>query len=182
MRRGKYAKLDAPVDDDVETPMRFSYESNGTLEDLEEHDPLAFDSKLKRKKSAGDLKVRKASYRDNEAVTPAPARQRRRRCAPGPQAARNAMSTLDNQPYVDRCEKSGVQDDRDPGEAVDAVGHTISLMRQPPRRRRSAAALGALLALLLLAATASGARAGTWIQVSCVNPDGTAASSDGWTA
>lgn len=83
LRRGKYAKLDAPVDDDLETPTRFSSESNETLEDLEEHDPLAFDSRLKRKKSAGDLKVRKASYRDTEAVTPFPTQQRRSKCAPG---------------------------------------------------------------------------------------------------
>ena len=84
MRRGRYAKLDAPApdDDDVETPMRFSSETNGTLEDLEEHDPLAFDSKLKRKKSAGDLKVRKASYRDSEAATPFPTPQRKSKCAP----------------------------------------------------------------------------------------------------
>ncbi|KAL5113881.1 hypothetical protein ACEQ8H_008231 [Pleosporales sp. CAS-2024a] len=61
LRRGKYARLDAPGDDDMELPTRFSVESTGTLEDLEEHDPLAFDSRLKRKKSAGDLKVRKAS-------------------------------------------------------------------------------------------------------------------------
>ncbi|EAT85191.1 hypothetical protein HBI56_074000 [Parastagonospora nodorum] len=66
LRRGKYAKLDAPGDDDVDTPTRFSSESTGTLEDLEEHDPLAFDSRLKRKKSAGDLKVRKASFKDAE--------------------------------------------------------------------------------------------------------------------
>ncbi|KAF1929388.1 glycoside hydrolase family 3 protein [Didymella exigua CBS 183.55] len=65
-RRGKYARLDAPTDDDAEpTPTRFSSESNATLEDLEEHDPLAFDRKLKRKKSAGDLKVRKASGKDS---------------------------------------------------------------------------------------------------------------------
>lgn len=83
LRRGKYAKLDAPDDDDAETPTRFSSETNGTLEDLEEDDPLAFDSRLKRKKSAGDLKVRKASYRDTEAVTPFPTHQRKSRCAPG---------------------------------------------------------------------------------------------------
>jgi beta-glucosidase len=79
LRRGKYARLDAPADDDVETPMRFSYDSNGTLEDLEEHDPLAFDSRLKRKKSAGDLKVRRAgaAHKDAESLT------RRSRFAPG---------------------------------------------------------------------------------------------------
>lgn len=83
LRRGKYARLDAPADDDLETPTRFSDDSNGTLEDLEEHDPLAFDSKLKRKKSAGDLKVRKASYKDAETAEPFPVQQRTTRCAPG---------------------------------------------------------------------------------------------------
>jgi beta-glucosidase len=83
--RGKYAQLDAAVDDDVETPRRFSDSSNGTLEDLEEHDPLAFDSKLKRKKSAGDLKIRKGSYRDTESGStgPIPLPRRKSRCAPG---------------------------------------------------------------------------------------------------
>lgn len=79
-RRGKYARLDAPGDDDaLETPARFSSDTNATLEDLEEHDPLAFDSKLKRKKSAGDLKVRKASFKfqDAEIATPAPFTRRK---------------------------------------------------------------------------------------------------------
>jgi hypothetical protein len=44
----------------------------------------------------------------------------------------------------------------------------------------AAVLLGALLALPLLGAPA--ARAGSWIQVSCVNPDGTAAPSEGWTS
>ena len=84
MRRGKYARLDAPGDDDAETPTRFSDESNATLEDLEEDDPLAFDSKLKRKKSAGDLKVRRASYKDAETAAPFPIAKRKARCcAPG---------------------------------------------------------------------------------------------------
>ncbi|KAF2830111.1 hypothetical protein CC86DRAFT_367983 [Ophiobolus disseminans] len=83
LRRGKYARLDAPADDDVDTPTRFSDDSNATLEDLEEHDPLAFDSKLKRKKSAGDLKIRKASYKDAETATPFPIAKRTARCAPG---------------------------------------------------------------------------------------------------
>jgi hypothetical protein len=52
LRRGKYARLDAPADDDLDTPMRFSTDSTGTLEDLEEHDPLAFDSKLQRARRA----------------------------------------------------------------------------------------------------------------------------------
>jgi beta-glucosidase len=72
LRRGKYARLDAPADDDLDTPMRFSTDSTGTLEDLEEHDPLAFDSKLQRKKSAGDLKIRKASYKDAEIAASRP--------------------------------------------------------------------------------------------------------------
>ncbi|KAH6618742.1 glycoside hydrolase superfamily [Boeremia exigua] len=79
LRRGKYARLDAPTDDDLEpTPTRFSSESNVTLEDLEEHDPLAFDSRLKRKKSAGDLKVRKTSFKDAEAASTTPYAQRKR--------------------------------------------------------------------------------------------------------
>ncbi|KAJ4381056.1 hypothetical protein N0V86_003403 [Didymella sp. IMI 355093] len=83
LRRGKYARLDAPTDDDFEpTPTRFSSESNATLEDLEEHDPLAFDSKLKRKKSAGDLKVRKASFKDAEAAYALPS-ARKKKLTPG---------------------------------------------------------------------------------------------------
>lgn len=82
LRRGKYARLDAPTDDDLEpTPTRFSTSSNSTLEDLEEHDPLAFDSKLQRKKSAGDLKVRKASFKDTEAAAAIP--YARKRFSPG---------------------------------------------------------------------------------------------------
>ncbi|KAF1940676.1 hypothetical protein EJ02DRAFT_435432 [Clathrospora elynae] len=83
LRRGKYARLDAPEDDDLDTPTRFSSESNMTLEDLEEHDPLAFDSKIKRKKSAGDLKIRKASYRDAESAAPAPLERWKGSRAPG---------------------------------------------------------------------------------------------------
>ncbi|KAJ4364234.1 hypothetical protein N0V95_000856 [Ascochyta clinopodiicola] len=83
LRRGKYARIDAPTDDDMEpTPTRFSTDSHATLEDLEEHDPLAFDSKLKRKKSAGDLKVRKASFRDAEAAA-ATLHAPRKRLTPG---------------------------------------------------------------------------------------------------
>jgi beta-glucosidase len=83
LRRGKYARLDAPAEDDLDTPMRFSSDTNATLEDLEEHDPLAFDSKLKRKKSAGDLKIRKASYKDAETAVSFPIAKRQRRCSPG---------------------------------------------------------------------------------------------------
>ena len=44
-------------------------------------------------------------------------------------------------------------------------------------------ALLALLALLgLLGFTAPAARAGQWMQVSCVNPDGSTAPSDGWSS
>jgi hypothetical protein len=47
----------------------------------------------------------------------------------------------------------------------------------------SAAALVLVLtlALALMGALPSPARAGTWMQVSCVNPDGSAAPSEGWT-
>ena len=83
LRRGKYARLDAPTDDDLETPTRFSSDSNDTLEDLEEHDPLAFDRKIHRKKSAGDLKIRKASYNDTESVIPSPFARGKGRFAPG---------------------------------------------------------------------------------------------------
>jgi len=63
LRRGKYARIDAPAEDDLEPSSPSSSESTGTLEDLEEDDPLAFDRKIRRKKSAGDLKLRKASFR-----------------------------------------------------------------------------------------------------------------------
>lgn len=82
LRRGKYARLDAPADDDLDIPTRFSSDSTGTLEDLEEYDPLAFDRKLKRKKSAGDLKVRKASFKDAEAAAVTP-HARRNKVTPG---------------------------------------------------------------------------------------------------
>lgn len=39
----------------------------------------------------------------------------------------------------------------------------------------------ALVALVLVAMGAPAARAGTWMQASCVNPDGSAAPSEGWT-
>jgi hypothetical protein len=39
-----------------------------------------------------------------------------------------------------------------------------------------------LAALIVLALGAASARAGTWMQVSCVNPDGSAAPSEGWSA
>ncbi len=82
MRRGKYARLDAPAeDDDVETPTRFSSETNGTLEDLEDDDPLAFDRKVKHKKSAGDLKVRKASFRDAESASLLRSAKRTKACS-----------------------------------------------------------------------------------------------------
>ncbi|KAI8934881.1 hypothetical protein NX059_008555 [Plenodomus lindquistii] len=85
LRRGKYSRIDAPAEDDhIETPTRFSTDTTGTLEDLEEHDPLAFDSRIRRKKSAGDLKIRKASFKpDAEAAESTPQARRTRRCAPG---------------------------------------------------------------------------------------------------
>jgi hypothetical protein len=65
-RRGKYAKIDAAVDDD--SPTRQSFDSNASsYEDLEEYDPLNYDAgTLKRKKSTGDLRTRKPSYKDAE--------------------------------------------------------------------------------------------------------------------
>lgn len=42
--------------------------------------------------------------------------------------------------------------------------------------------LTSVAALALLLVCVSAAHAGTWIQVSCVNPDGSAAPSEGWTA
>lgn len=64
LRRGKYSKLDAPVDD--ESPTRPSFDSNASsFEDLEEYDPLNYDAgTLKRKKSTGALRTRKPSYRE----------------------------------------------------------------------------------------------------------------------
>jgi len=66
LRRTKYSKLDAPVDD--ESPTRPSFDSNASsYEDLEEYDPLNYDAgTLKRKKSTGDLRTRKPSYKDAE--------------------------------------------------------------------------------------------------------------------
>ena len=46
---------------------------------------------------------------------------------------------------------------------------------------RCAPAAVAVLTLLLMVATAPAARAGEWMQVSCVNPNGTAAPFQGWT-
>jgi hypothetical protein len=48
------------------------------------------------------------------------------------------------------------------------------------RSVRALCAAALLVCAMLVAVPA--ARAGTWIQVSCVNPDGSAASSEGWTA
>lgn len=63
LRRGKYSKLDAPVDD--ESPTRPSFASDASsFEDLEEYDPLNYDAgTLKRKKSTGDLRTRKPSFK-----------------------------------------------------------------------------------------------------------------------
>ncbi|KAK7180072.1 hypothetical protein DPSP01_011184 [Paraphaeosphaeria sporulosa] len=77
LRRGKYAKLDAPVDD--ESPSRLSFASDASsFEDLEEYDPLNYDAgTLKRKKSTGDLRTRKPSFKkeaDGFALRPKPGR------------------------------------------------------------------------------------------------------------
>ncbi|KAF2873293.1 glycoside hydrolase superfamily [Massariosphaeria phaeospora] len=79
LRRGKYAKLDAPGDDDIETPTRQSFDSNASsYEDLEEYDPLNYDAgTLKQKRSTGDLRTRKASFKHQEYATPAPKARRR---------------------------------------------------------------------------------------------------------
>ena len=65
LRRGKYSKLDAAVDD--ESPSRPSFASDASsFEDLEEYDPLNYDAgTLKRKKSTGDLRTRKPSYKND---------------------------------------------------------------------------------------------------------------------
>jgi hypothetical protein len=59
-----------------------------------------------------------------------------------------------------------------PGAAIDRIA-------EPRRLRLLCPLLLALGTLLVLGAPA--ARAGDWIQVSCVNPDGSAAPSEGWT-
>jgi beta-glucosidase len=85
LRRGKYSKLDAPVDDDDSTsPRRRSLDSNASsLEDLEEFDPLNYDAgTLKRKRSAGDLRSRKSSAKDIRDAFSEQGTKRRRRCAP----------------------------------------------------------------------------------------------------
>ncbi|KAJ4356174.1 uncharacterized protein N0V89_004204 [Didymosphaeria variabile] len=77
LRRGKYSKLDAPVDD--ESPSRPSFASDASsFEDLEEYDPLNYDAgTLKRKKSSGDLRTRKPSFKkeaEKFALRPKPGR------------------------------------------------------------------------------------------------------------
>ncbi|ORX97354.1 beta-glucosidase 1 precursor [Clohesyomyces aquaticus] len=76
LRRGKYAKLDAPVDD--ESPTRPSFDSNASsYEDLEEFDPLNYDAgTLKQKRSTGNLRARKASFRDAEFAEKAPRKRK----------------------------------------------------------------------------------------------------------
>ncbi|KAF2635040.1 hypothetical protein P280DRAFT_554085 [Massarina eburnea CBS 473.64] len=70
-RRGKYAKLDAPVEDDSPTRPSFDSDASSEFEDLEEYDPLNYDAgTLKRKKSTGDLRTRKPSFRDAEIGQP----------------------------------------------------------------------------------------------------------------
>jgi len=82
LRRGKYSKLDAPVDDDAPTPRRSSYDSYASsLEDIEEFDPLNYDAgTLKQKRSKSDL--RKSSAKDARAEYGEKMGLRKRRCAP----------------------------------------------------------------------------------------------------
>ena len=80
MGRGKYARLDAPSGDG--TPSRRSLDSNASsYTDLDEFDPLNYDAgTLKQKRSTGDLRARKASFKDAEfAEKPS---LKRRTCAP----------------------------------------------------------------------------------------------------
>lgn len=82
LRRGKYSRLDAPADDDVETPTRRSLDSNASsYEDLDEFDPLNYDAgTLKQKRSTGDLRARrKASFKVAELSEKG---HKRRRCRP----------------------------------------------------------------------------------------------------
>ncbi|KAF2796886.1 glycoside hydrolase family 3 protein [Melanomma pulvis-pyrius CBS 109.77] len=82
LRRGRYAKLDAPAEDDYATPTRRSFDSNdSSLEDLEEFDPLNYDAgTLKQKRSTGDLRARRASFKKAEFVSEKA--QQRRKCTP----------------------------------------------------------------------------------------------------
>src|SRR3989337_776464 len=83
LRRGKYAKIDAAVDDD--SPTRPSFDSNASsYEDLEEYDPLNYDAgTLKRKKSTGALRTRKPSYKDAEIAAAGRLKQKpSRNCGP----------------------------------------------------------------------------------------------------
>jgi hypothetical protein len=50
-----------------------------------------------------------------------------------------------------------------------------------PATRRSAPVAVAVLAWAVILLAATSARAATWMQVSCVNPDGSAAPAEGWT-
>ena len=59
---------------------------------------------------------------------------------------------------------------------TDPAGEAVALMTARSIRLTTVAGL-----MCALFACASAARAGTWMQVSCVNPDGTAAPSEGWT-
>ncbi|KAF2258266.1 beta-glucosidase-like protein [Lojkania enalia] len=82
LRRGKYSKIDAPAEDETDTPSRLSFDSNASsYEDLDEFDPLNYDAgTLKQKRSTGDLRARrKASFKDAELGAKSP---KRRRCAP----------------------------------------------------------------------------------------------------
>ncbi|KAF2202130.1 beta-glucosidase 1 precursor [Delitschia confertaspora ATCC 74209] len=84
LRRGKYSKLDTPVDDDRPTPLRNSFDSNdSSYEDLDEFDPLNYDAgTLKRKRSKGDLRARKSSANDARDAIGEGVIRRERRCTP----------------------------------------------------------------------------------------------------
>lgn len=81
-RRGRYARLDAPAEDD--TPTRRSFDSNASsYEDLEEFDPLNYDAgTLKQKRSTGDLRARKAAFKDAENAKQRPL-AKARKCTSG---------------------------------------------------------------------------------------------------
>ncbi|KAF2017320.1 glycoside hydrolase family 3 protein [Aaosphaeria arxii CBS 175.79] len=77
VRRGRYAKLDAPADD--ETPTRPSFASDSSsYEDLEDFDPYNYDAgTLKQKRSTGDLRSRKPSFKVSEFSEKTPFPRRR---------------------------------------------------------------------------------------------------------
>lgn len=85
LRKGRYARLDAPAEDDEPTPTRRSFDSNdSSYEDLEEFDPLNYDAgTLKQKRSASDLRSRRASsFRKAEFVSEKALQRGKRTCTP----------------------------------------------------------------------------------------------------